>query len=358
MPRGLPHVVREHLEKARAAAVAAVDAYNRPGPKFRTAQYLVLITMAWCAALHAVFYKRGRRPWYREPGKKAVRYVKVEGDPKHWELSECLKQFYGDKNPPERQNLRFLLGLRNKIEHRHLPEMDPALYGECQSALMNLEEFLVGEFGARWALLEQLAVSLQFSRVMPQQKSAALRKLGASSSKSVRDYVERFRGNLPPETLNSTKYSFSVYLVPKVANRVSAADLAVEFIPYDETNPEEMARLEKATAFIKEKLIPVANLDLFRPGQVVEALKKRVPYLVTHHVHASAWKKYGVRPGKGSLAPEKTKQQYCVYDPAHRDYLYTSAWIELLARDLSDPAKYEEVTGSKMAVGVAKGGAS
>jgi Domain of unknown function (DUF3644) len=56
-----------------------------------------------------------------------VRYVKIDGDPKHWELSECLKQHYGDKNPPERRNLEFLIGLRNKIEHRHLPELDPAL---------------------------------------------------------------------------------------------------------------------------------------------------------------------------------------------------------------------------------------
>ena len=42
----------------------------------------------------------------------------VEGKPKHWELSESLKQHFGANNPPERKNLEFLIGLRNKIEHQ------------------------------------------------------------------------------------------------------------------------------------------------------------------------------------------------------------------------------------------------
>ena len=33
-----------------------------------------------------------------------------------------------------------LVALRNKIEHRDHPELDPALYGECQATLMNFEE--------------------------------------------------------------------------------------------------------------------------------------------------------------------------------------------------------------------------
>jgi len=50
---------------------------------------------------------------------------------------------------------------------------------------------------------------------------------------------------LPSSTLNSTKYSFNVFLVPKVANRKELADTAVEFIKIDEGNKDELARLEK-----------------------------------------------------------------------------------------------------------------
>jgi len=344
----LPRTVRENLEKTKAAATAAVEVYNRPGPRFRTAQYIVLIVMAWTALFHAIFFRRGRRPWFRKRT-EAVRYVHVDGEPKHWDLAECVKQYFLDKNPPERRNLEFLVGLRNKIEHRHLPELDAALYGECQAALMNLEELLVAEFGARYGLSEDLAVSLQFSTAVPAQKRAALKKLAASASKGVRDYVEKFRGGLPPEVLNSTKYSFSVYLVPKVANRASAADVAVEFIRYDETKPEEMERLGKLTALIKEKerLIPVANLDLLKPGEVVAELRRRVPFPVNHHVHQLAWRKHRVRPASKSPTPEATRPEYCVYDRVHRDYVYTRGWVELLAGELSDPAKYTELTGKK-----------
>jgi Domain of unknown function (DUF3644) len=60
--------VKDNLEKCRTSAIAAVDVYNRPGPRFRTAQYIVLITMAWTALFHALFYRKGKRPWYRKPG--------------------------------------------------------------------------------------------------------------------------------------------------------------------------------------------------------------------------------------------------------------------------------------------------
>jgi len=55
MPRGLPQLVKEHIEKCRSSAIAAVDAYNRPGPRFGTAQFVILIIIAWTAVLHAIF---------------------------------------------------------------------------------------------------------------------------------------------------------------------------------------------------------------------------------------------------------------------------------------------------------------
>lgn len=209
MPRNLPHTVQDSLEKCRSAAIAAVDAYNRPGPRFRTAQYLVMITISWTALFHAIFFKRRKKPWYRTRASgsgRAVRYQKIDDEPKHWDLQECVKQYYRDKNPPERKNLEFLVKLRNIIEHRHLPELDASLYGECQSALLNLEEILVKEFGDKYALMENLAVSLQFSSISSPEKTKAAKKLATSAAKSVTDYVKRFRGSLPSTVLNSMKY--------------------------------------------------------------------------------------------------------------------------------------------------------
>ena len=41
MPKGLPHVAKDNLEKRRSAATAAVDAYDRPGPRFPTAHCII-----------------------------------------------------------------------------------------------------------------------------------------------------------------------------------------------------------------------------------------------------------------------------------------------------------------------------
>ena len=198
-----------------------------------------MIVIAWTALFHALFYKKGRRPWYRKKTSgtgKGVRYVKIDGEPKHWDLAECMRQHFGDKMPAERRNLEFLVGLRNKIEHRHLPEFDASLYGECQAALLNLEGAVVQHFGQKYALAEQLAVSLQFTQAVPAEKKKAAQALAAGAATTVKEYVERFRGGLPSTVLNSMKYSFNVFLVPKVANRAKAADAAVEFVRVDEAS--------------------------------------------------------------------------------------------------------------------------
>jgi len=348
MPRGLPQTVKDNLEKCRASAIAAVDAYNRPGPRFRTAQFIVLITIAWTALFHAVFFRRRRRPWYvkRTSGRgRAIRYQKVDGEPKHWDLSECIRQYFANQSPPERRNLEFLIGLRNKIEHRHLPELDASLYGECQAALLNLEELVVKEFGSRYALAEQLAVSLQFSQVIPHEKKTAARALARGSARSVADYVETFRGGLPSTVLNSMKYSFNVFLLPKLVNRQSTADAAVQFIRVDEASQEELSRLEKLNVLIREKRIPIANLDLLKPSQVVAEVRLRLPFTFTINSHTSAWRYFRVRPRQGDPHPERTASEYCVYDGVHRDYLYTRTWVEKLIRELSDAARFQEVTG-------------
>jgi hypothetical protein len=348
MAKGLPRIVKDNLDKCCSATVAAVDAYNRPGGRFRTAQFIVLIVIAWSALFHALFYRSRRRPWYRQKPTgtgRGIRYVRIDGDPKHWELAECLKQHFGDQHPPERKNLEFLLGLRNKIEHRHLPQLDPSLYGECQASLMNLESLLVDQFGTKYALSEQLAISLQFSSVQPEQQMKAAKVAVRAAAKTVTDYIERFRTNLPLATLNSTKYSFTVFLVPRVANRASAADAAVQFLRVDEASPEELERLTNLNVLIREKHIPIANLHRYKPGEVAAAVGAELPYEFNMAAHVRAWKCYGVRPPSGDGQPEKTISEYCVYDDVHEDYVYTKAWIDKLIRELSDPGKYQEVMG-------------
>src|SRR5207244_4538967 len=90
------------------------------------------------------------------------RYEKRDGDYRHWELGECLSQYYGsDTSNPARKNLGFFIPLRNKIEHRSMPELDASIFGECQAMLLNFDEMLEKEFGAKHCIRESLSFSLQ-----------------------------------------------------------------------------------------------------------------------------------------------------------------------------------------------------
>ena len=347
MPKRLSNLTKSNLQKCKAATIAAVEAYNRPGPRFRTAVYVVLIVMAWQAFFHAHFYNQKKKPWYRSRTSKhktGVRYEKVDGEPKHWGLSKCLREYFRDQHPPERKNLEFLLGLRNKVEHRHLPQLDPTLYGECQAALMNLEDYLVREFGDEFRLEDSLSVSLQFSRARPLEQEKAIRSL-AARARTVMDYVKAFRGELSDDVLNHHGYAYRVFLVPKVANREKSADAAIEFVHFDEADNEQKATLHRMNVLIKDKHVPIANLNFIKPADVVREVSEAIPFIFKMHHHIIAWKHFKVRPATSSNKPEHTNQAYCVYDSAHKDYLYTNSWTKKLVLELSNPAKFEQITG-------------
>lgn len=194
-------------------------------------------------------------------------------------------------------------------------------------------------------MTEQLAVSLQFSTVVPAEKKRAARAMAINNAKSVRDYIEIFRGSLPAAVLNSMKYSYNVFLVPKVANRESASDASVEFVKVNEASPEELSRLEKLNVLIKEKKIPIANLDLYKPSVVTQMINQECQYIVSQSCHSDAWRHFNVRPPSEAPRPEQCRTEFCIYDEAHRDYLYTQAWVNKCIQAFSSADTFREITG-------------
>ena len=175
--------VKEHIRKARESCLSAVAAYNYPVREFKTGTYIVLVIIAWTSLFHAIYYRRGEKPWVVASGTgKGTRYAKVGYDYKHWDLATSIRRFYGADNSPIRDNLRFLIGLRDQIEHRHMPELDHVVFGECQAALFNFEETLVTEFGLEHAINASLTLSLQFSRWLPDERLHAMIRSQCSAS--------------------------------------------------------------------------------------------------------------------------------------------------------------------------------
>ena len=167
----------------------------------------------------------------------------------------------------------------------------------------------------------------------------------ARNARTVMEYTKRFRGGLNHHVLNDLGYSFCSFLVPKVVNRANSADAAIEFAHIDQANDEQKAWLDQLTVLIKDRQIPVANLDKRKPKEIVDTVSGAIPYVFNMHHHTTAWKHFKVRPAGNSNRPEQTTDKYCVYDSAHKDYLYTNAWTDKLIRELSDPEKFHQITG-------------
>jgi hypothetical protein len=344
--RGLPRNVKNALEKARDAALLAVEVYNKPAVKFKSGGYISLMVIAWTSLLHAVFLKRRLKPFYR---KANGHFVRVDGDFKYWELDECLRQYFNtDTGHPVRRNLEFFIPLRNRIEHRSMPELDSSIFGECQAMLLNLDEMLLKEFGAKYCLRECLSFSLQ---LFPSAESLVDAVKHNPETKPVVEFIQRYRSTISSEVTASGKYSFKAFLI-QVANHKAAEALPIQFIHYDKLSEEQRSQVAHLVAMVKFKEVPVANPDLMKAGEVVVKVqaglgnqkiqrgKKQIDrFNLT--IHASCWRRYKVRPNGGDPNPQQTDSRYCVYDKLHSDYGYTQAWVDFLIEKLSDSKEFD-----------------
>ena len=256
----LPDELRIHLAKARESALLAVETYNRPGASFRSGAFIVFMCIAWTALLHAIFFKRKVKPFYRKE-KNSRHFMRVDGDKKAWELTTCLERYWGTQNPPERSNIQFFIGLRNKIEHRSMPALDMSIFGECQALLFNFEDLIVKEFGVKYALNESLSLALQFSCTRSEQQEHSIRKLHKSLAKDITSYVDAFRTSLSASTVGDPRFSYKVFLIPKPANHERSADVAVEFVKFDPSRPEEMEKYARVISLIKPSASTVPHIS-------------------------------------------------------------------------------------------------
>jgi len=344
--RGLPYEVKSAIRKARESALLAVETYNRPGTAFRSGAYIVLMVVAWTALFHAIFLKRHVRPFHiRVRQGRYVRYEKVDGENKAWELAECVRQFYKDNHPPARKNLEFFIGLRNKIEHRSMPQLDDQIFGECQALLLNFEALLRTEFGEPYSLNESLAVSLQFSTITPLGKAEALRRLHTKAYSSVNEYVSRFRSSLSADTQESLEYSYRVFLLPKTGNHAKSSHLAVEFINVRDLDDQARDAYERTVTLLKTRERAVAYPGAMKPSIVAHKVEQRLGLRFSTYDHTTCWKHFRVRPPVGATDKADTDIRYCHYDEPHDDYVYTDEWVDFLVSELSNQRTHRSVLG-------------
>lgn len=351
--KGLPYIVKEYLNKAKESALLAVEIYNKPSISFKSGGYITLMIIAWTALFHAYFFKKKIKPYYRngrrfETIKEALPTGKKIYSYKHWDISDCIKQYFRDKTEPSRINIEFFIPLRNMIEHRNMPELDINIYGECQSLISNFNEFIEKEIGGKHSLKGILPFALQFSPLESKLMDLAAKDLKKKGLDKVVRYIKDFRSSLSSDVFENSKYSFKAILI-KVANHEGRDTLPIKFIKYEDLGEDERNKLkDMGIVLIKEKQVSVIHGDKYKPSGVVSEVASKIGKPFSTNLHFNCWRKYKIRPLKGDSSPERTNSKYCIYDKIHKDYLYTKEWIDFLSIELVDDAKYKLIENKRI----------
>ena len=338
----LSEQVEELVVKARDSAILAIDIYNRPIIAFRSQGYIVMMVIAWTALFHAIYELEGIDYFYKEKnGNDKI----VDGDKKAFELDRCIEKCGNLISNAVKNNLHLFILLRNKIEHRYVPAFDFDVFGECQAMLLNFENLITEKFGPYYALNNSLSFPLQVSSVRSNIHAEVTKKIQSKHYSELKEYIEAYRSSLDDDVFSDSQYSFRIFLIPQLGNHRSSSDCAVEFIRYDPKHPEDFESVKRDIALIKEKRIPVANQGKFKPRMVCDVLSEKMGTKISTNLHAKAWKYYKVR--KQGTQADGCDTRYCQYDEAHRDYVYTQAWIDFLLKKFSDPDELSMVRNYK-----------
>jgi hypothetical protein len=322
MPRKHPIIVTELLQKSQEAATTAVEVYNKPSTQFRTGTYCCLMIIAWTSLFHTIFAKR-KRSYFHKEGR---RFRRIDGDKVAWELSNCVREYWGpDTGDAVRKNLELFIKLRNKIEHRSMRAIDSTLLPEAQSLLLNFKEMLLTEFGI--AFLEDFGLYVPISVL-----TAPVRIPRTRDEASVLAFIEAYRASLDASVWEDTKYAFRAFLVPKIGNHQNSSDVSIEFVNSRELSEDQLRNMRGLTALIRDRHAEMRP-DMLKPGGVVKAVKRR-HRTFNMATFVRAWKHFGVRPAANAPNKADTDRRYCQYDPVDGDYRYDPAFARKICDHL------------------------
>ncbi len=291
----------ELLIKAREAMIAAVHIFNGAGLTFRAELFIVTCIIAWTYLLHA---------WFRREGVD-YRYMKADGTvqkTKHgedcyWELGKCLRHARCPVTPGAVKNLEFLSELRHEIEHRSTSRIDDAVSAKLQACCINFNDTIKSLFGPQYGLERRLPIALQFVTFSSDQR-AVLKKASALPA-HVETMMDAFHNGLTPEEQADPHFAYRVAFVPKVGNRASSSDLAVEFVKADSDEAREINRV----------LLKEVDKNRYTATDVVKLMNAEgYPHFALQN-HTNLWKSLSAKePAKGFGCEGDYKNTWVWYD--------------------------------------------
>ncbi|MGD0522934.1 MAG: DUF3644 domain-containing protein [Candidatus Microgenomates bacterium] len=279
------------IQKSREAMLSAVQIYNNPLTLFKSETFIVLSMIAWIYLLHAYYRSIHIDYRYSDGSGRGKRYVRnPDGSIKYWDLRECIIREECPLDENTKNNLLFLIGLRNQIEHKKATGLDSFMSARYQACALNYNFFLKKLHGDKYRLDNNLALSLQFAELDFNQ-AQIIKDKEKFISKDIISYISGFDNRLTAHEIKSERFAYRLLFAKVNAKRIGQADRVIEFI---DPKSQLAKTISKEYWVIKNK-----KSKPYLVRQVISELAKR-GFKIGYQQHIKLWKKYdGKNPTNG-----------------------------------------------------------
>ena len=272
-------VADELVKKAREAMLTAVQIFNNPQVEFKSELFIVTSMIAWTYLMHAHYRKTGvEYRKFTQHGQRRKFERTRYGAYLRLSLWECLDHADCPVDELVKTNLRFLIGIRNEIEHQMTTRIDDSFSAKFQAAALNFNTAIKKLFGPKYSLDAEQAFSIQFSGIDEATAKELMDQPGLPQH--IRSYVAQFENVLTAEEFNDPRFSYRVAFVRKTSNSKNVADKVVEFVPAGSGTAEQMNKV-----YLKE-----TEKRKYLPGTIVKMMKAEGYTWFTQQKHIDLWK--------------------------------------------------------------------
>lgn len=283
---------RDLVLKAREATLSAVQIYNNPLISFKTESFIVLSLIAWTYLLHAHYRAEGTDYRYFSIAGKRKKFSRNrDGSIRYWDLRECTFKPACPLDKNTKNNLEFLIGLRNQIEHKKASGLDSYLSARYQACALNFNSYLKQLHGEKFGLDQNLALSLQFAE-LDHSQAKVIKDKENLIPKEIISYISTFDSKLSSPEIESERFAYRLLFVKVLAKRQGQADRVIEFI-----DPKsDLAKNISKEYWVKEE----TEKPKLSAKQVVKQIRDAGHPQFGMHQHTLFWRKHDAKnPTKG-----------------------------------------------------------
>ncbi len=287
MPKKIFSERIELIEKSREAALAAVQIFNNPLATFKSESFIVLFMISWTYLLHAYYREKGiDYCYFKKSGLRKKYDTNPDGSRRYWDLSQCLSETKCPLDSGTINNLKFLIGLRNQIEHKKADHLDSYLSARYQACALNYNFYLKKLHGNKFGLDNMLALSLQFAE-LDYEQSKILKDKEDLIPKEIKSYIGAFDNDLSDDERRDERFAYRLLFAKVSAKREGQADRVIEFL--DPSSP--LAAKIKKEYWVKED----KEKPKYLPSEIVSEMKAAGFPKFSMSKHTDLWKQEGAK---------------------------------------------------------------